>query len=46
MNENWSKYVQGINALYFSRKLRFDDMFSDQFMNAFQIDREKKDQNP
>lgn len=42
MNENWSKYVQGINTLYFSRKLRFDDMFSDQFMNAFQIDREKK----
>ena len=42
MNENWSKYVQGINTLYFSRKLRFDDMFSDQFMDAFQIDREKK----
>lgn len=42
MNENWSKYVQGINTLYFSRKLRFDDMFSDQFVNAFQIDREKK----
>ncbi|MBQ3169948.1 MAG: class I SAM-dependent methyltransferase [Clostridia bacterium] len=42
MKENWSKYVQGINTLYFSRKLRFDDMFSDQFMNAFQIDREQK----
>lgn len=42
MNENWSKYVQGINTLYFSRKLRFDDMFSDQFLKAFQIDREKK----
>lgn len=42
MNENWSKYVQGINTLYSSRKLRFDDMFSDQFIKAFQIDREKK----
>ena len=42
MNENWSRYVQGINTLYLSRKLRFDDMFSDQFIRAFQIDREKK----
>ena len=42
MNENWSKYVQGINTLYSSRKLRFDDMFSEQFINAFHIDREKK----
>ena len=42
MNENWSKYVQGINTLYLSRKLRFDDMFSGQFIKAFQIDREKR----
>ena len=42
MNENWSKYVQGINTLYLSRKLRFDDMFSGQFIKAFQIDRERK----
>ena len=42
MNENWSRYVQGINTLYLPRKLRFDDMFSDQFIRAFQIDREKK----
>ncbi|MBQ6716354.1 MAG: class I SAM-dependent methyltransferase [Clostridia bacterium] len=42
MNENWSRYVQGINTLYLSRKLRFDDMFSDQFIKSFSLDREKK----
>lgn len=41
MNENWSKYVQGIHTLYFSRKLRFDDMFSHPFIESFGIDREK-----
>ena len=42
MNENWSRYVQGTNTLYFSRKLRFDDRFSDAFIHAFGLDREKE----
>lgn len=41
MNVNWSRYVQGTNTLYFSRKLRFDDCFFMQFANAFRIDRGK-----
>lgn len=28
MNTIWSKYVQGTKTLYYSRKLRFDDLFS------------------
>ncbi len=42
MNENWSRFVQGANTLYYSRKLRFDDMFSAQFVEAFGLDREKE----
>lgn len=42
MNINWSKYVQGTNTLYFSRKLRFDDRFSGAFIRAFGLDREKE----
>lgn len=42
MNINWSKYVQGTNTLYFSRKLRFDDRFSGAFISAFGLDREKE----
>ncbi|MBR3927917.1 MAG: class I SAM-dependent methyltransferase [Clostridia bacterium] len=42
MNENWSRFVQGVNTLYSSRVLRFDDCFFEQFVNAFQLDREKR----
>lgn len=35
MNIIWSKYVQDIKTLYYSRKLRFDDLFSDQYRNLF-----------
>ena len=28
MNVIWSKYVQGVNTLYDTRKLRFHDMFA------------------
>lgn len=44
MNVVWSKYVQGIRTLYCSRKLRFDDLFADRFMNLFGLrqDREMK----
>ena len=38
MNTIWSKYVQGINTLYFTRKLRFDDMFAAQYKALFALD--------
>ncbi len=31
MNTIWSEHVQGIMTLYLSRKLRFDNMFFDQY---------------
>lgn len=42
MNTLWSKYVQGTKTLYFSRKLRFDDLFSDQYRSLFDLDVNKK----
>ncbi len=42
MNNIWSKYIQGAKTLYYSRKLRFDDMFSGQYKPLFAVD-EKKD---
>lgn len=42
MNDSWSKYVQGPKTLYYSRKLRFDDQFADQYLKLFQLDPEKK----
>ncbi|MBQ7916111.1 MAG: class I SAM-dependent methyltransferase [Firmicutes bacterium] len=41
MNITWSKYVQGINTLYYSRKLRFDDMFAPQYEPLFALDKDK-----
>ena len=41
MNVVWSKYVQGINTLYYSRKLRFNDHFADQFMKLFDLPKER-----
>ncbi len=38
MNIIWSKYVQGTNTLYYSRKLRFDDLFEDQYRQLFDLD--------
>ena len=38
MNTIWSKYVQGTNTLYYSRKLRFDDIFSEQYKRLFALD--------
>lgn len=38
MNTIWSKYVQGTKTLYYSRKLRFDDLFSDQYRDLFELD--------
>lgn len=41
MNVIWSKYVQGIKSLYYSRKLRFDDIFSAQYKRFFHLDESK-----
>lgn len=38
MNNIWSKYVQGTKTLYYSRKLRFDDMFAWQYKKLFELD--------
>jgi len=38
LNVIWSKYVQGTNTLYYSRKLRFDDMFAGQYRTLFDLD--------
>ena len=37
MNVIWSKYVQGTNTLYYSRKLRFDDLFAEQYKSLFAL---------
>ncbi len=41
MNDIWSKYVQGTNTLYCSRKLRFDDLFAEQYKALFALDTSK-----
>lgn len=42
MNNIWSKYVQGTKTLYYSRKLRFDDLFSEQYRHLFGLDAKQK----
>ena len=42
MNSIWSDNVQGIQTLYLSRKLRFDDVFFEQYRNLFNLDRDKE----
>lgn len=42
MNVIWSKYVQGAKTLYYSRKLRFDDMFAEQYKTLFHLDKTKR----
>lgn len=42
MNTIWSKYVQGTKTLYYSRKLRFDDLFSEQYRHLFDLDAKQK----
>ena len=37
MNNIWSKYVQGTNTLYYTRKLRFDDIFMGQYKPLFNL---------
>ena len=38
MNTIWSSYIQGANTLYYSRRLRFDDMFKSQYLPLFGLD--------
>lgn len=42
MNTIWSKFVQGTKTLYYSRKLRFDDIFSEQYKQLFALDAKQK----
>lgn len=42
MNTIWSEHVQGIQTLYLSRKLRFDDSFMDQYQKFFRLDHDKE----
>lgn len=41
MNTIWSENVQGILTLYLSRKLRFDDLFFEQYQKTFALDKTK-----
>lgn len=41
MNTIWSDHVQGVQTLYRSRKLRFDDIFFEQYEKLFMLDRER-----
>ena len=42
MNNTWSKYVQGTKTLYYTRKLRFNDMFAGQYKDLFGLNENKK----
>lgn len=41
-NDIWSKYVQGTKTLYYTRKQRFDDMFSEQYKTLFKLNENTK----
>lgn len=42
MNTIWSKFIQGVKALYYSRKLRFDDRFENRYKALFDLDKQNK----
>ncbi len=42
MNCIWSEHIQGVMTLYLSRKLRFDDLFFEQYDRLFQLDRNRE----
>lgn len=42
MNTIWSDNIQGIQTLYLSRKLRFDDFFQRQYDALFSLDKNRK----
>lgn len=41
MNVIWSNHIQGVNTLYYNRRLRFDDMFAGQYQALFELDPDK-----
>lgn len=41
MNVIWSKYVQGTKTLYYSRKLRFNDLFAEQYRELFGLNEKR-----
>ncbi|MDE7326268.1 MAG: methyltransferase domain-containing protein [Lachnospiraceae bacterium] len=41
MNVIWSSYVQGAKTLYYSRKLRFNDLFMEQYKELFSLEEKK-----
>ena len=41
MNVIWSKYVQGTKTLYYSRKLRFNDLFAEQYRKMFGLNEKR-----
>lgn len=41
MNTVWSSFIQGANTLYYTRKLRFNDIFSAQYKTLFDLDKER-----
>ena len=41
-NTVWSDEIQGVQTLYLSRKLRFDDRFFPRYAPLFRLDREKE----
>lgn len=42
MDTVWSSQIQGVKTLYYSRKLRFDDAFAQQYKALFNLDEHKK----
>lgn len=42
MNTIWSECVQGAKTLYYSRKLRFGDLFAEQFKKLLKLDGRRK----
>lgn len=42
MNTIWSSYIQGPMTLYYTRKLRFDDMFREQYKALLGLEEGKK----
>ena len=42
MNTIWSDYIQSPKTLYYSRKLRFEDIFMEQYKALFQLYEKKK----
>lgn len=42
MHTQWSDHVQGVQTLYLSRKLRFDDFFSEQYQRLFRLEEDRK----